>query len=126
MEPNIRFQIKCFSKNLIIPKGFTSSVDNGYHFLIDVSLCRKRNLLHQIVVLTSVSLDMAEIIAIDLSLINKVLPTEILKKILKYLDHKTLALAKETCKRWNEIINGFELLEQAMSEFLRFCTITKL
>ena len=69
---------------------------------------------------------MAQIIAIDLSLINKVLPTEMLKKILKYLDHKTLALAKETCKRWNEIIIGFELLEQAMSKFLRFCTITKL
>ena len=63
---------------------------------------------------------MAEIIAIDLSLINKVLPTEMLKKILKYLDHKTLALAKETCKRWNEIINGFELLEQAMSKLILY------
>ena len=126
MEPNIRFQIKCFSKNLIIPKGFTSSVDNGNHFLIDVSLCRKHNLLHQIVVFTSVSLGMAEIIAIDLPLINKVLPIEILKKIMKYLDYKTLALAKETCKRWNEIIVGFDLVEQALSKFFRFSTATQI
>ena len=69
---------------------------------------------------------MAEIIAIDLSLINKVLPTEILKKIMKYLDYKTLTLAKETCKRWNEIISGFELIEQALSMFFRFSTVTQI
>ena len=41
---------------------------------------------------------------IDFSLMNKVLPIEILKKILEQLDVRSVCLAKQTCKYWNEII----------------------
>ena len=68
---------------------------------------------------------MAEITLSEISLINKFLPNELLKKILKNLDYKTLASAKETCKRWKHIIDGFELIEQALSKFFRFSTVTQ-
>ena len=51
--------------------------------------------------------------AIDLPSINGVLPTELLKKILENLDYYSLASAKQTCKQWTNIIDTFELIEQA-------------
>ena len=50
---------------------------------------------------------------IEHSSINKVdeLPTEILKKILEKLDIQSLFLAKQICRRCNEIIDKFEFLE---------------
>ena len=48
----------------------------------------------------------------------EVFPTEMLKKILDKLDFKSLCFAKQTCKRWNEIIEKFELSNQASSKFL--------
>ena len=51
--------------------------------------------------------------AIDLQSINGVLPTELLKKILEKLDYYSLASAKQTCKQWTNIIDSFELIEQA-------------
>ena len=58
---------------------------------------------------------------IEHSSINKVdeLPTEILKKILEKLDIQSLFLAKQICRRWNEIIDKFEFLELASSKFLK-------
>ena len=53
-----------------------------------------------------------------LSLVNQALPTEMLKKILENLDIKSLCYAKQTCKRWKEIIEKFELSKQASSKFL--------
>ena len=52
-----------------------------------------------------------------LSLVNQALPTEILKKIMENLDIKSLCFAKQTCKRWKDIINGFQLVEKALSKF---------
>ena len=48
--------------------------------------------------------------------INAVLPTEILKKILKNLTQKDLGFVKQTCKRWKEITDVFELRKQASSK----------
>ena len=49
---------------------------------------------------------------------NKVLPTEMLKAILKKLDYKSLCSARRICKRWKEIIDGFELVEKAFGKHL--------
>ena len=48
-----------------------------------------------------------------------ILPTEILKEILQKLDHKSLSSARQTCKHWNEIVNGFKLMEKATSKFIK-------
>ena len=48
--------------------------------------------------------------------INIVLPTEILKKILINLSYKDLGFVKQTCKRWKEITDVFELRKQASSK----------
>ena len=55
-----------------------------------------------------------------LSLVNQALPTEMLKKILENLDIKSLCFAKQTCKSWKDIINGFQLVEKAQSKFFQF------
>ena len=52
--------------------------------------------------------------------INQVLPTEMLKKILEFLDIKSLFFAKLSCKRWKAIIDEFELVKKAMSKFYEF------
>ena len=50
--------------------------------------------------------------------VNQVFPTELLKKILERLDIKSLCSAKQTCKHWKNIIDTFELLENASSKYL--------
>ena len=52
--------------------------------------------------------------------INQVLPTEMLKKILEFLDIKSLYFAKLSCKRWKDIIDEFELVNEASSKFFDF------
>ena len=59
----------------------------------------------------------AEMPKLEITDINQVLPTEILRKILQRLDIKNLCVAKQTCKRWKEIIDGFELVEEACSKY---------
>ena len=54
---------------------------------------------------------------LDIPEINQVLPTEILRKILQKLDIPSLCSARQTCKRWKEIIDGFELVEEACSKY---------
>ena len=56
-------------------------------------------------------------------MINKVLPTEMLKTILERLDYKSLCFARQICMRWKEIINGFDLVEKAFSKHLEFLII---
>ena len=48
--------------------------------------------------------------------INQVFPTEMLKKILERLDHKSLCYASTCCKRWRDIIEEFELKNIASSK----------
>ena len=55
---------------------------------------------------------------IDLPLINRVLPTEMLKKILEHLDYKSLCYAKQSFKHWKNIIEEFKLVEHALGKFL--------
>ena len=61
-----------------------------------------------------------------LSLVNQALPTEILKKIMENLDIKSLCFAKQTCKRWMDVINGFQLVEKALSKFFEFFCLHKI
>ena len=53
---------------------------------------------------------------LDIPEINQVLPTEILRKILQWLDIPGLCVARQTCKRWKDVIDGFELVEEACSK----------
>ena len=53
----------------------------------------------------------------DFPLINNVLPPEILKKILEWLDVKSLVNARLTCKRWKLIIDNCNIMEEALSKF---------
>ena len=54
----------------------------------------------------------------DFYIINQVLPIEILRKVLQYLDLKSLYTAKQVCKQWKEVIDWFELLKEATSKFI--------
>ena len=50
------------------------------------------------------------------SSLNEILPTEMLKKILGYLDYKSTWNASQTCKQWKEIIDEFRFVEEASSK----------
>ena len=52
----------------------------------------------------------------DFPLINNVLPPEILKKILEWLDIKSLLNARLTCRRWKLIIDNCDIMEKALSK----------
>ena len=54
---------------------------------------------------------------LEITDINQVLPTEILRKILQRLDIPSLCSARQTCKRWKDVIDGFELVEEACSKY---------
>ena len=58
--------------------------------------------------------------AANLPLINRVLPTEMLKKILEKLDYKSLCNAKHAFKRWKDIIDEFKFVEQSLGKILEF------
>ena len=53
---------------------------------------------------------------------SKVLPTEMLKAILEKLDYKSLCSARQICKRWKDIIDGFDLVEKAFGKNLWKCS----
>ena len=61
---------------------------------------------------------LAEMSKLEITEINQVLPTEILRNILQRLDIKNLCSARQTCKRWKDVIDGFELVEDACSKFM--------
>ena len=61
--------------------------------------------------------------AFDLPLINRVLPTEMLKKILENLDYKSLCNAKHAFKHWKDIIDEFKFVEQSLGKILEFCLL---
>ena len=54
----------------------------------------------------------------DICRINQVLPIEILRKVLQYLDFKSLCSAKQVCKQWKEAIDWFALLKEATRKFI--------
>ena len=64
--------------------------------------------------------EMENVLPSDFQFINQVLPTEMLKKILELLDIKSLYFAKLSCKRWKDIIDEFELVNEASSKFFEF------
>ena len=67
--------------------------------------------------MTDIPSKKARICEEDLILINNVLPPEILKKILEWLDIKNLVIARLTCKRWKLIIDNYNIMEEALSKF---------
>ena len=52
--------------------------------------------------------------------VNKVpaLPKEMLVRIFKELDYKTVCLARRTCKFWKDVIDKFEILQFASCKFI--------
>ena len=67
--------------------------------------------------MTDIPSKKARICEESLILINNVLPPEILKKILEWLDIKNLVIARLTCKRWKLIIDNCNIMEEALSKF---------
>ena len=61
----------------------------------------------------------------DFPLINKVLPTEILKNILKNLDYKSLCRAKQTFENWRDIIDEFKLVDHSLGKFFELGIFNK-
>ena len=51
-----------------------------------------------------------------LSDVEKILPPEMLEKILKLLNFKDICRANLVCKRWNEIIVKGNLLKRALGK----------
>ena len=47
---------------------------------------------------------------LKLATIHEIIPEEIFVMILKKLDFKSLAMARGTCTKWRNVIDGFELL----------------
>ena len=48
---------------------------------------------------------------LKISCINEILPDEIMILILKKLNYKSLSYVRSTCRRWKDIIHGFDLLK---------------
>ena len=71
--------------------------------------------INNLVLLNTKGIDFLNMTEMDTST-NKVLPTEMLKAILEKLDYKSLASARQICKRWKEIIDGFKLVEKAFGK----------
>ena len=68
--------------------------------------------INDLVLLNARVIDSPKMAKMDM-LSNKVLPIEMLKAILEKLDYKSLCSARQICKRWKEIIDGFKLVEKA-------------
>ena len=61
----------------------------------------------------------AEMSKLEITDMNQVLPTEILRKILQRLDIPSLCVARQTCKRWKGVIDGFDLVKEACSKYFK-------
>ena len=73
--------------------------------------------INNLVLLNTKGIDFLNMTEMDTST-NKVLPTEMLKAVLEKLDYKSLCSARQICKRWKEIIDGFKLVEKAFGKHL--------
>jgi len=56
---------------------------------------------------------MAEEKRIRLAVINEILPKEMFVRVLRFLDFKTISIARKTCKEWKRIIDLFNLSKDA-------------
>ena len=54
---------------------------------------------------------------LKLAAIHEILPQEILVMIFKKLGYKSLDHARDTCKHWRKVVDDFNLLEPASSEY---------
>ena len=74
-----------------------------------------------LVLLNTRAIDFPNMTEMDTST-TKDLPTEMLKAILEKLDYKSLCSARQICKRWKDIIDGFDLVEKAFGKNLWKCS----
>ena len=74
-----------------------------------------------LVLLNTRAIDFPNMTEMDTST-TKVLPTEMLKAILEKLDYKSLCSARQICKHWKDIIDGFKLVEKAFGKHLWKCS----
>ena len=74
-----------------------------------------------LVLLNTRAIDFPNMTEMDTST-TKDLPTEMLKAILEKLDYKSLASARQICKRWKEIIDGFKLVEKNFGKHFWKCS----
>ena len=75
--------------------------------------------IKNLVLLNTRAIDFPNMTEMDTST-TKVLPTEMLKAVLEKLGYKSLSSARQICKRWKEIIDGFKLVEKAFGKHLMF------
>ena len=61
---------------------------------------------------------MAEEKRIRLAVIHEILPKEMFVRVLRFLDFKTISIARKTCKEWKRIIDLFNLSKDASRKFL--------
>ena len=54
-----------------------------------------------------------------LSMINKVLPPEMLKKVLELLDIHSLCYARQTCQHWKLIIDSCNIMKDVLGKILK-------
>ena len=62
-------------------------------------------------------LKMAEEKRIRLAVIHEILPKEMFVRVLRFLDFKTISIARKTCKEWKRIIDLFNLSKDASRKF---------
>ena len=60
----------------------------------------------------------AKIRAEYFSMINKVLPPEMLKKVLELLDVHSLCYARQTCQHWKLIIDNCNIMKDVLGKIL--------
>ena len=60
---------------------------------------------------------MAEEKRIRLAVIHEILPKEMFVRVLRFLDFKTISIARKTCKEWKRIIDLFNLSKDASRKF---------
>ena len=53
------------------------------------------------------------------SMINKVLPPEMLKKVLELLDIQSLCYARQTCQHWKLIIDSCNIMKDVLGKILK-------
>ena len=91
------------------------------HFVNEPNTAEAHCAMKNFVLLNTRAIDGPNMTEMDIST-TKVLPTEMLKAVLEKLDYKSLCSARQICKRWKNIIDGFDLVEKAFGKHLWKCS----
>ena len=117
MIKHLKWQLDPYSKGFVIMKQQLPYCN--YESIVNIK-CKHQQVLCISGLkgrkMTDIPSKRARICEEDLILINNVLPPEILKKILEWLDIKNLVIARLTCKRWKLIIDNCDIMEKVLSK----------